>query len=78
MINSIVGVQKAKEKLEEACNAHFQKKVADFNVSINPIDGKYCILVKIHYPEFSRSIPEEVDGYVVTTGFMTNNLDEEF
>ena len=75
MANSIVGVQKAIQKLEEACNAHFQKKIANFNVSISPIDGKYVILAKIHYLEFAKSIPTEVDGYLVTTGFKAANLD---
>lgn len=76
MANSIIGVQKAIEKLEEACGAHFQKKIADFDVSINPVNGKYVILANIHYKEFARSIPPEVDGYPVVTGFSVANLDD--
>ena len=76
MANSIIGVQKAIGKLEEACNAHFQKKIADFDVSINPANGKYVILADIHYQEFARSIPPEVDGYPVVTGFGVVNMDD--
>jgi len=75
MNNSIVGVQEAKSKLEEAFLAHFKKKVADFDITINLSNGKYAIAAQLYSRELVEALPKEVDGYPVFAGLKEKNMD---
>jgi hypothetical protein len=63
--NSIVGVGNALEKLQTAFTKEYPQEVCSFDISINPFNGKYFIMVSLTNKKLSTIFPPMVDGFLI-------------
>lgn len=63
--NSIVKVEKARAKLQRAFEMHFARNIAQFEIGVNPEDGKYTVVALVCEERHIKALPVEVDGYQV-------------
>jgi hypothetical protein len=63
--NSIAGVGQALEKLQTAFTKEYSQEECHFDVSVNPYNGKYFVLVSLKNQKLNSIFPPTVDGYMI-------------
>lgn len=63
--NSIVGVGLAREKLQAAFAKEYPQEICEFDISVNPYNGKYFVLVSLTNQKLNSIFPPTVNGYSI-------------